>query len=184
MKKHTVISLVFMLILLIISSIILIIWGGTSSYRYGINVNEYKLIQQYFSSKDIYNVNRLLIKTKSMSTKLIILSQIRSLNDKSSIKYIIRLLDYDIPIWDYLDSETQDPSVVRFAAFTTLIEYGPDVLQYCDEKDCKLFGKVYLNALEYYFTGSDNSRDRYLEYKERIRSKRDYQLLSDFFSSS
>lgn len=133
----------------------MIIYVGSSSIRYsGPTGNEQKKIENAIKTGEIKCLNNLLVNTKSLSTKLIVLSYLKEYKSEESVADLIKMLSFDIPWWDKLDSELQPrPIDVRFSAYLVLAEYGRSIEGEITEemKKSNLYSRLYSSALMYKF---------------------------------
>lgn len=103
------------------------------SLRLGMSGAESQKLDRLVQSGDVAGLNRLLVKTSALDTKLEILFELRKIKDPSSVPFILETLAYELPWWGRLWSRI-DPSEmpaesvdVRLAAYRTLAAYGDSV---------------------------------------------------------
>ena len=104
---------------------VLAVWGGTSSLRYGPDSREERHIAELEARQDVQGLNEALLTTRSISGKMVILADLDHLRDDHSLPYLVKMLSYDLPWYDLLDSELEPrPHELRFAAAGTIAAFG------------------------------------------------------------
>lgn len=106
-----------------------VVYVGSSSIRYGgPSDKEYGDIELAGQVRDVEKLNRILITSRSPSTKLIVMYHLERIKSPTSVPALLQTLSYDLPWWDKLDTELRPrPFEVRFSSYRVLSEYGDSI---------------------------------------------------------
>jgi hypothetical protein len=98
---------------------------GTSSLRYGPNIHDYPKVKELAGQGDVAGLNQALLEFRSLSTKSVVLSFLSDSKDDSSIPVFVKMLSFDLPWYERLDTELKPtPREIRFSAHKVLASYG------------------------------------------------------------
>lgn len=115
------------LLYLLGSLFVAFVYTQTAFLRYGPDKSEYHRALHLQSNGDVEGLNHLLIKSKSISTKLVMMSFIEGFGHESSIAPLAKTLAFDLPWWDRFDGNLDwDPAEIRFSAHLVLAGYEPE----------------------------------------------------------
>lgn len=167
MKKYIMAFFISLILLLLLMTI----YVTTSSIRHGpLTSSEFNQIKTAAENKNLEVLQDNLLKTPSLSGKLIIMKYLEDIGSEDSVPVLIEMLSYDLYWWDKLDSELKITTAeIRYSAFQILSTYGNEIESELKGIVNKTEGykKIYVSALLYKL-----GHDKYKNHIDDIDDKR------------